>query len=267
MIFETVTINDLEDIRSIQPEGWMDIIPDFKFYVASDYCYPIKIKIDNRIAGTGVAIIFESSAWLAHIIVDVKHRNKGVGYQIVRELLKYLRSLSIETVSLIATELGLPVYKKAGFRVVCEYATLMRENSPLDKFRSDKLILFKEEYRAGLYALDREISGENREKLLKSQLENSVLYCKDEKLLGYYLPTLKEGLIYADTLEAGLELMKIKYLNVDKAALPLNNISGLSFLVQQGFIMDSVKVTRMILGREINWKPEKVYSRIGGNLG
>ncbi|MCK5463227.1 MAG: hypothetical protein KAI95_09430 [Bacteroidales bacterium] len=61
--------------------------------------------------------------------------------------------------------------------------------------------------------------------------------------------------------------MKIKYSKVDKAVLPGENHPGTNFLRQNGFTLSDTKGTRMILGQEIDWKPEHIYSRIGGNFG
>ena len=88
----------------------------------SPFCYPIWAEVDGRIVGIGASIHFDHTAWIAHIIVDNHFRNRGIGYQIVCELLAGIKKDSIETCSLVATALGQPVYKKAGFRVVSEYS-------------------------------------------------------------------------------------------------------------------------------------------------
>ena len=75
---------------------------------------------DNKIVGLGNSIIFKNTAWLAHIIVGTDYRNRGVGFQIVDRLLTELRDKSIDSVLLIATEPGEPVYKKAGFRLISD---------------------------------------------------------------------------------------------------------------------------------------------------
>ncbi|MFA5044978.1 MAG: GNAT family N-acetyltransferase [Paludibacter sp.] len=266
MTFETITINDLEEIRNLQPEDWQDIIPDMEFYIKSSFCNPMKAMLNNKIVGIGTSIVFENTSWVAHIIVDRDSRNKGIGLQIVSELLDSIRKKSIETCSLIATELGKPVYMKAGFRIVAEYSFFKREKSWVDCPVSEKVIPFKEEYRSMIYELDKKISGERRALLLAGYLGNSMLFVGNNKVLGYYIPDLKEGLIFADTEEAGWELMKLKYSTVDTAVLPSDNSAGLAFLKQNGFI-ETKKGTRMIVGKDVDWNPRKMYSRIGGNLG
>lgn len=266
MQFETVTTNDLGEIRYLQPTDWSDIITEFEFYIQSSFCCPIKTKIDGKIVGVGASIVFKNTGWIAHIIVDSEYRNKGFGTQIVNELLDTLKKESVATCSLIATELGKPVYLKAGFRIAAEYLFFQREKQWITCPFSENVIPFEEKYRAMIYELDQFISGENRELLLTDYLSNSQVFVENNKVLGYYIPDLKEGLIYADTDKAGLELMKLKYAKVDKAVLPSDNIAGVAFLQQNGFV-ETRKGTRMILGPDLDWNPKKMYGRIGGNFG
>jgi hypothetical protein len=115
--------------------------------------------------------------------------------------------------------------------------------------------------------LDRKITGENRELLLEQFLNNSQVYVENNEGLGYYIPDLKEGLIVADFDYAGIELMKLKYSKINVAGLPSANHAAIEFLLSNGFVDLNKKGTRMIWGKDLNWKPEKIYSRIGGNLG
>lgn len=263
---ETITENDLDEIRKLQPEGWSDIIPDIKFYLKYPCCNPIKATANGKIVGIGTSIIFDHTAWSAHIIVGSAYRNKGIGGQIVNYLLETIRENLIETCLLIATDLGKPVYIKAGYKVVSEYLFFQRVKPWKACTVSKNVVSFKEEYRSIIYELDKKISGENRKALLCDFLENSILYVDKETVQGYFIPDLKEGLIFATTQEAGLELMKLKYSKVDKAVLPSENKVGCEFLTQHGFIQTKLG-TRMIYGKEIAWEPTMIYSRIGGNLG
>jgi GNAT superfamily N-acetyltransferase len=266
MQLEPLTYDDLDEIRNLQPDGWPDIIPDFVFYIQSAFCFPVKAILNRKIVGIGASIIHEKTSWLAHIIVDVNSRNKGIGRQIVDHLLESHKN-AVETYSLIATEMGKPVYVRAGFRDVTEYFFFKRE-TPGNHFPiSSSVHLCKKEYHESIFTLDQKISGENRKSLLKDYLDSSVVYLENNEVLGCYMPGLKEGLIIADTVAAGLELMKVKYAKIDKAVLPSDNIEGIHFLEQNGFYKIERVGTRMVLGKDIQWSPEKIYSRIGGNLG
>lgn len=267
MQFEPIISTDLDEIRGLRPEGWDDIVPDFQFYIKSSFCIPIKTKEDGKIVGIGSFINFDTTSWIGHMIVNKDYRNRGIGYQTFKKLLENLDENSIETCLLVATEMGRPVYLKAGFRDVTEYAFFQRERPWLDRHVNLHVTSLKKEHYATVYELDRKVSGESREKLISMFLNDSLVYLDNNEVKGFYLPGLKEGLIIAETEEAGIALMEIKYSKSDKAVLPLDNTIGVCFLEQNGFKRAEKTGTRMIFGKEITWQPQKLYSRIGGNLG
>ena len=262
-----VTTEDLPQIKNLQPDGWPDICNDFEYYINNDFCYPIKVVVNERIVGLGVSIIFDNTAWLAHIIVDENYRNRGIGFEITNRLIEDVKNKSVETVLLIATKMGVPVYKKSGFREISDYINLKREK-PWREFEISKNIIpYKKDLYSKIVNFDKKISGEDREVLIKQYIENSLLYIEDGEIKGYYLPDLGEGLIFAENSVAGTGLMKIKYSKVDKAVLPAENKTGIEFLELNGFVKTETKGKRMVLGKDISWKPESFYSRIGGNFG
>ncbi len=267
MYFETITPQDLEELRNLQPDDWPDIIPDFEFYIDSQYCYPIKTTLDDKIVGTGVCIVFGPTCWLSHIIVDKDYRNRGLGSGITDQLLLMLHDQSVNSCLLLASEMGLRIYQDAGFRIVTKYVYFNREGPWPGWPVSQNIIPYRQEFKIKILKLDQEVSGENRKSLLSDYLENSSVFFEDNEVKGVYIPDLGEGLIFARDIEAGIELMKHKYSIKDKAVLPIDNTAGIEFLKQNGFVVADKKGTRMIFGKEIVWKPQNIYSRIGGNFG
>ena len=267
MKFAEVKFDDLNEIRKLQPEGWPDIVTDFEFYLDSAFCNPIKTVLGDRIVGIGVTIIFGESAWIAHIIVDKEFRKRGIGARIVEELLNNLKAYSIDTYMLIATEIGESLYKKAGFKIVSEYCYLQRETPWNDQIISKNVVPYSTEHYSEIIELDKKISGESREALLIDFLKGSKVFFQNNSVQGYYIPDLGEGLIIADAISAGLELMKVKYSGIDKAVIPAKNSAGISFLMQNGFVKIPTKGTSMTFGADVKWNPDKIFSRIGGNFG
>jgi GNAT superfamily N-acetyltransferase len=267
MPIEPVTLNDMKSLGRLQPEGWSDILPDLAFYISSDFCNPIKMTVESNLAGIGASIQFDDTAWLAHIIVDPGFRNRGIGYQIVDRLLQDLDKSGFRTCLLTATELGKPVYIRAGFREVAEYIFLNRDKPWQEVPVSADIVDFREEFRTQLYKMDCQATGENREKLLAPFLTKARLYVRNHRMMGYLIPGLREGLIIAENEEAGFALMNIKFSTADKAALPEDNKAAVDFLLERGFADAGKKGTRMIRGEDISWKPRMIFSRIGGNVG
>ncbi|MCK5165299.1 MAG: GNAT family N-acetyltransferase [Desulfobacula sp.] len=263
MNIERITKNDIHHFRKLQPAGWSDIMPIFQYYLEKPFCIPVKICMENNIIGIGAGIVFGNTAWLAHIIVDPEFRGRGIGFAIVRSL---LNQLNCGTVSLIATHLGYSVYKKAGFIEQTQYLFFERKTPWKGFNRSGNIIQYTDKYMKDIFILDQDVSGEDRCNLLIDKFINSYVYQKKGKLKGYYLPDLGEGMIVADESEAGIELMKMKYAVSDKAVLPIENTIGINFLKENGFT-ETLRVTRMVWGRQFSWYPDKLYGRIAGNFG
>ncbi|OFX90089.1 MAG: hypothetical protein A2W99_17335 [Bacteroidetes bacterium GWF2_33_16] len=267
MQYDKLTYSEIDKIGYLQPEGWPDITDVFRFYCSCDFCNPIKITIDSKIVGIGCSIFFDKTAWLAHIIVNPEFRKRGIGYKIVDYLLNDIKKRGIETSLLIATELGEPLYLKSGFRLVSNYRYFKRNSSKIDNQFTSKIQPYKAGFYSDIIKLDKYISGENRENLLKGYLIKSFVHINNNVIDGFYIPDLGEGPIFAITIDAGKELMRFKYSTIDKATLPDENQAGIEFIKELGFIETNTIGKRMILGSDIEWKPEMIYSRIGGNFG
>lgn len=266
MILGSILENDIHNFQDLRPNGWLEIVSIYKYYMESSFCYPIKATLDERIVGIGAVILFGKTAWLAHIIVRPEYRRKGIGRKIVIELLSKAKEFGCATVSLIATDLGRPVYQNAGFIEQTEYVFLKREK-PWDGYiRPASISAFSLEYQSDILSLDKSVSGEDRSRILVDNLPNSFVCQRNGEISGYYLPKLGEGLIIADDVESGIEFMKMKYALSNKAVLPVDNIMGVNFLRNNGFV-EILRVKRMVWGRGFLWHPNKIYSRIAGNLG
>jgi GNAT superfamily N-acetyltransferase len=259
-----VTSADIVGIMLLQPPAWPSILPWFEFYLSSEFCFPKKCTINNKIIGIGAAIVHGQTAWLAHIIVDPGQRNKGVGFAITQALIDSLKNTDCETISLIATQLGEPVYRKSGFEAEMEYIYLRNGRTLLPD--NDSIIPYNEKYKNEMLELDKFVSAESRHRLLEPHLTKSFISVSNERLQGFFLPTLGDGLIIAATSESGLEFLRLKYAKGGPAALPAGNKAGIDFLLSQGYA-EHARGTRMRLGKKINWQADKIYSRIGGNLG
>jgi hypothetical protein len=80
------------------------------------------------------------------------------------------------------------------------------------------------------------------------------------------MPTLADGLIVANTPNAGIELIKQRLQTNDFAALPINNTLAIHFLEQQNWQIYRTS-KRMFLGGKRTWQPQNLYNRINGQLG
>jgi len=257
--------HDIKDILPLQPEGWQDIRPFFTAYSKSSFCFPIKVCLKKRIVGLGVAIKHDDVVWLAHIIVHPEYRKKGIGKHITAHLLQFSQQINCSRIYLIATALGAPVYKKVGFTT--ETAYLFYKNIHINNHTPHQNIIpFTDAMLKEVAALDYQISGEKRITHLKMHLKNAVVFKKQDKIEGIYLPNFGEGLILAHSKLAGLALMKLRFQTHSEAVFPAENSVAIAFLRQHNLEPHS-SAKRMLYGTKKNVQFQYIYNRIGGNLG
>lgn len=258
------TAADLTLLPPLQPEGWADITPSFKYYINSQYCSPIKVVEDETIIGLGTTISHYDTVWLAGIIVHPQHRNKGLGKIITQYLVDSVNNQQYKTIYLIATPMGEPVYTKLGFEIEGEQILYKGETKLFDI--SPNIIPFEEKYRNKVYELDALIHGENRQKRLDEHINNGQLYIQNYTIEGLYMPTMGEGHIIAKSKNAGLELMKLRVHTFDNAAIPGDNEIANTIIQEWGFTQSRI-AKRMRLGEKRPFHAEMVYNRTNGQIG
>jgi GNAT superfamily N-acetyltransferase len=260
-----LTKSDLDSLPQIQPYDWNDIRIPISSYLEPDYIFPFKAVIDNVLVGTGTAILHEKTGWLATIVTHSEYRNQGIGKRITEYLLAFLQSQYCEHIYLIATTLGEPVYKKVGFTTESRY-DFYKDISLENLSISENISPYQSDYKQAIFELDKPISGEDRSQHLEDFLADSFVYFQNGKIEGFYLPNLGDGLIVANTPEAGIELMKKRFQKFKIASFPQENTAAHDFMESHGYI-SVMNPTRMHFLKPMPWKPVGLYNRVGGNIG
>lgn len=257
---------DLPQLKELQPPDWPDIIPPIEFYLRHHFCHPMKITEGNRIVAIGASYFHQDTVWLAHIIVHPGERNRGLGLTMTEGLVNSVKATGTETIFLVATALGEPVYLKAGFVTEGEYIFFSREGTIDHLITDEHLQPYNDDHRSGILKLDMQVSGEQRERAMQEHLPHALVYTSTKGVEGFYLPTWGDGLIIADHPAAGKALMQERMRAHDKAVLPADNRDGILFLEDNGF-KEVKRAKRMRLGKQRSWQPHKLYNRIAGKLG
>lgn len=258
--------NEVDKLAPLQPEGWGEIVTPYAFYTQSAFCFPLKITEANEIVGIGTAILHEDVAWLGHIIVHPQHRNKGIGRLITQTLIDLPVVKRCETIYLIATELGAPVYAKCGFETETEYLYFKEVKAKPEWTISPSIVAYHPGFQEQVTVMDRQISTENRLQHINGHLSQSYVYLRENIVEGYYLPGFGEGLIVSASEEAGLELIKYRLQSGEKLAFPKDNTAATNFMHANGY-RESSSGKRMRLGKKRNVQLANIYNRIGGNVG
>lgn len=268
LIIRECELEDVPFVEKLQPEGWENIAFYFRFYCQQTFCYPIVAVAENQIIGVANGTVNGKTGWVAHIIVSQEHRQKGIGRQLTQYIINYLSDQGCKTQILISTSMGEKLYKSLGFNISSYYCfydgpmlSIQTQNKNIKPAQEADFKL--------IFELDKQISGENRKFMIeKLSSKGWVYFDKNEKdILGYYLPEVGEGLICAKNEETGVELLKFKHSQKGgRAVLPVENESGKYFLEENGYKLVN-KAPRMILGKDVTWKPNLIFSRIWGFYG
>jgi len=257
---------DLPILLELQPPGWREISPVFEYYLNRPFCTPVKALDAGRLLGVGAAIRMGDTGWVGHIIVRSNHRRKGVGSRIVNHLVEFLRGTGCSTISLVATDEGISVYENSGFVAQAKYVFFERAGLPDPEGTRSGISRYVVSDLAQILRIDGEVSGENRRLLYEGQLDDAFVYRDGESISGFYCPGLGEGFVVALNSEAGNALLAFHMMTASRVALPVKNPDGIQLLERSGF-QEVRRSTRMVLGPPFRWRPESIYSRIGGNLG
>jgi hypothetical protein len=240
----------------------------FGRHFGQPYFHPMVAERDGAVVGCANGLLQGSAGWLGNIIVLPEYRRQGIGRALTEDLLKFFQAKRIEHQLLVATDLGEPVYRKLGFQVVSNYIFFAGQGGlpPTGPLSSVRPLLPRDT--DALFSLDRVITGEKRGMFLQRYLYGAWVHMDPSNHLdGYYLPGLGTGLIIAANDAAGLALLRYKADHGGNAcAVPEQNRVAVDFLRAHGFAETS-RAPRMVLGGDVKWQPERVYSRGSGFSG
>ncbi len=258
--------SDLPYLKELEPPDWGDLVPRFTYFMESPACHPIKLTENNQMIGVGTSILHEDTAWLATIIVHPGQRNKGIGKVVTQTLVDSIDRQTYKTIYLEATDMGYPVYKKLGFEVETVYNHYKPINISAATNFSDTILNFHPDFTEQVLELDKEVSGEGRQRVLMEHIGWAKVYLHNKQLQGYFMPTLGDGLIIAKTSTAGLALMQCRFADKNNAVIPVNNTKATNYLNSFGYTPYRTS-RRMFLGDQRPTHLHYMYNRISGQLG
>ena len=126
----------------------------------------------------------------------------------------------------------------------------------------DEVIHFEPFHRMGLLHLDRQASGEDRSTLLMEHSYLGSVYMEGNRMRGFSLPLLGEGLIIADAPEVGLELQRWLFPIQEHILLPAGNAAH-AHLTKQDYVATPVGV-RMVRGIPLEVRSAMCFGEVWG---
>ncbi len=262
-----ISHEDFNQVKDLPPDDWNFNYTDFLLtHLQERYFYSIVSTIGSEITGTGNAFNFGKTGWLANIIVKPAYRRQGIGLFITQHLVLYLRKKGCNTLFLLATESGKNVYQKAGFKRVMKYRYFTSE---YDKSfaRPEKIRKIKASDLDGIINMDAQATAEDRSPLICRFYKSGWVYAAGSSISGFYIPDFGRGAVIAVNKEAGLNLLELKHsAQLTRSAVPETNHDAVRFFEEMGFKENS-PCSRMVLGSQIAWNPQNIYSYAHGYCG
>lgn len=257
---------DLDAIDGLNPPDWAPYRPTFEHYFSTSCAQPYGLDLDGGLAAMGTLITFGASAWIAQLITHPEARGRGLGTKVLDGLLAMGRSAGVKTFSLVATELGFPLYQKAGFEVEGWYEFWTRDKpAPVTRGGTGLTRPLEPADLPAVAALDRWATGEDR-RAYWERLTEGARVAGASSIEGVWLPRLGEGLVVASHAEAGAALLHARLDGSQRCVVPEGHGGAQEILVQRGFTL-SLRARRMVLGPALDRHPEGLWSRVAGNLG
>ena len=262
--------HEIENLLSLQPEGWLDIRPVFRLHYGKSYFSSFKGLIDGNLVSVGHIIYCGNVAWLGNIIVHPTYRNLGLGTLTTQYLMNTVYARGINTIYLLATDLGKPVYDKLGFETHSIYAFNEIVTNDTKETSDPCIRKYRKEDWPIIMKLDYKAMGYDRSSVLRHFLEETWVY-DDGEIRGFFAKNLGDGLIIASDKSAGwsLSVFRINHGKSYVVVPEINYNSLASIYDERGFRL--IKQQRvayfMFQGMIPEYEPTMIYSRIGGYLG
>lgn len=266
---------DIFLLGPLQPTDWDDIRTQYALHFGQEYYTAIKYIFESELVGVAQLVTYGDSAWMGNVIVKEDCRSHGIGRALTEELIRIAtEEKQVKSLYLIATDMGVPVYQKFGFKEFGAFNSFHRDH---DVFYEEDLDESDPHFRPADYdelkeiiELDHLACGENREVLLREHLEECEVYSAlkngDSAIDGFYMPTIGEGLIVAKDEEGGVKLLERHIMDNNMVVLPTQNTVAADLLIENGFSVNRRSIA-MQYGQPKKWNPEMIYSRISNYVG
>lgn len=251
---------EITAVQEMLPQKWNSNLTGlYRTYRNSDSFQPLVAVERGTVAAYGQALIFGDTAWLGSISVRRECRRRGIGMRITEELIDRCYAGGAESIHLMATDAGEPLYRKLGFVDDTLYLSYNgRYHGPV----SGNISPLEAHDRDAVLGISQRVTGEDRGAMLDEYLGAGYKYCEDgNEISGFYLPDFGNGLVLAMDSDSGTELLKYKHsVSGSLSVLSEENESAVEFLESLDFQrVNSSK--RMYLGSSMEWHPDKTFSR------
>jgi predicted N-acetyltransferase YhbS len=152
---------------AIERAGWGARHVKMAFVARHPECRPFVADMDGTIVGSGVTTVNGPVAWIGTIWVDPAWRGRGLGKALTLTTIEAAEAAGCQTLVLVATDAGRPLYERLGFEIQAHYRT-MEAPGLADAHADARVRAYRADDLASMSALDATATGEDRAHLLRA---------------------------------------------------------------------------------------------------
>jgi ribosomal protein S18 acetylase RimI-like enzyme len=268
----------LEATACVVDGGWgnyRQFHPTFAFYASNRRSRTFIARDDQgRVAATSAATRYGHTGWIGHVFVRPELREHGLGKRMTAVAIAHLKRSACDSIVLVSTELGLPLYERLGFKIESYYHELRGTALPRTVELAPYRPLMRSD-RAALSELDRRVFGDVRGSL-PSRFEDYAWGVSKDGILAGAAIGLPWGGAWAALLPGAGDAATAAMLRLIRTVgslgpevilyPPDENRQALDLLRDSGF-EELRRVPRMVLGKRSEWLPAAVWSPMSLGLG
>jgi predicted N-acetyltransferase YhbS len=207
---------------------------------------------DGRLVGTGAAVGFGATGWIGGVAVAGEARGAGLGRALTEAAIAALGPR--ETLLLLATDAGRPIYERLGFEGEGRYRVFTAPASAPSGGGALRALTPGD--RAAVLALDARVTGEDRALAVDAGLSGG-LATPDLSAVALRPPWPARPILAPDP-EDGAALLAAVLEPGLRLAVPEANAVAVAALVAHG-AREREGVTRMRRGAPVNWRPTELW--------
>jgi len=274
-----MTAADIEPaVAAILADDWGDRRAWFEFAVAHPACRVFVAEDDDgMIAGTGVVTINGPVAWIGTIWVAPSARGRGLGRALTAAPMHEAEGAGCQTLVLVATDAGLPLYERLGFSVQTWYRTMEAPGLARTPEDSDRSVVraFRPDDLDAMAELDRAATGEDRRHLLDAFAgpgTTKVVTSGADRPTGFVIRApWGGGATIAPRADHAVAILRARRLAAGpqrtvRAGILLENEAGAALLVADGWT-EAWRAPRLVRGEPLDWQPDHIWGQFNHALG
>jgi len=263
-------------VAAILADDWGNRRAWFEFAVGHPECRAFVAEDDNgAIVGTGVVTISGPVAWIGTIWVAPSARGRGLGRALTEAPIEEAESAGCETLALVATDAGQPLYERLGFSVQTWYRTMEAPGLAYASGGERRIRAFRPDDLDAMAPLDRAATGEDRRHLIAvfaAPDTTKVVTSRGDQPTGFVIraPWGGGATIAPDPADA-LAILRARRLAAGpdrrvRAGILLENEAGAAALSADGWT-EAWRAPRLVRGRPLEWRPEHIWGQFNHALG